>query len=475
MLNFQKTLLKSVKNEFSLNSYFSDEIKHYEEDMNIEEKKPIKESDFLLKLKNSSIILVADFHSYSQYQETFLRLIQYFYKKKNFCLGLETFFEEDQKHIDDFLSSKITEKTFLKKINYIEKWSFPWSNYKKIVLFAKKNKIPIIGINNKGSLEERDSKSSTIIKNSLKNYSSIFCLYGELHLHFNKIPQYLPEDSCIIHQNLFPITSLDRIYHLKKNHFCLLTTPIWTKHYTAHLWFEKEAENTDFIHMFLDEDLKNTQESLFDIFYSISESLYTFLSFNFNKNTLEDYRIYSLLNKKDFIKKIKKESEKKIFTKIAKENLTYAYNHHYYSYDLSLDNINILIGHHFYHCFFYKETTIPFKKYFFEYFYSYIFSKILNPYRRCLLYQDLVNKNYPYTNSAFKVLKEGSNKLKSHLESYYVGKYLGTLFGEYFYLKNYQSKDLFLKELALIRQDLIFPYFYRFLPKNFEEDFYPIF
>lgn len=467
LLGFQKLVYKKVKKDFLFEKYSSDEIEKYKKRINTSKKKSITEEDLFLKIFSKKIIFVGDFHSYSQYQETFYRIltrsVQY---DPNFCLALEMFFAEDQPILDKYLSGKISEKNFLKKINYEEKWSFPWSNYRKIVHFCKLNKIKIYGLNCQGTLIQRDKFAQKILKTINKQQKKIFVLYGEMHLHSKKIP-FGFNNSMIIHQNLFDFKK-SRFFYLGENSYCVLTTPLWIKLCTEMLWLERDSTD-DFSKFFIAKNLKNPEDSLYDPFHSISEIFVKFFDFKV-KHSLENYTIYNEYEKKNFLKKIKDKSVKKIFLTHVDNHLAFSYDFNYYSYDLSFDSLCVLIAEHVLKSCFVFPKKKDFNSYFLENFYSYIFSKVINPFRRTLLYVDLLEKKYIYTHDTIRFLFSFKENFKTEEEKYFVARYLGFLVGEYFFLKFSSSKNSFLNEISKIKKKNYLFILKKYLPKNFKED-----
>lgn len=467
LLGFQKLIYKKVKKDFLFEKYSSSEIERYKKKVNISKKKSITEEDLFLKIFSKKIIFTGDFHSCSQYQETFYRiLIRSIQYDSNFCLALEMFYAEDQIILDNYLSGSISEKSFLKKINYQEKWSFPWSNYKKIIYFCKINKIKIYGLNCRGSLVQRDKLAQKIIKKIKKQENKIFVLYGEMHIHPNKIPFHF-NDCMIIHQNLFDLKK-DRFFYLGENNYCVLTTPLWIKLCTEMLWLERDSTD-DFSSLFIEKNLKNTEDSLYDIFYSISAIFVKFFNFKV-KHSLENYTIYNESERKIFLKKIKDKNFKKIFSTHASNHLSFSNNFNYYSYDLSFDSLCLLISEHVLNSCFFSSKKKDFNSYFLENFYSYVFSKVINPFRRALFYRDLLEKKYIYTHETIKFFFSFKEVFKTEEEKYFVARYLGFLAGEYFFLKFFSSKKNFINEISKIKKKNYLFILKKYLPKNFKED-----
>jgi uncharacterized iron-regulated protein len=61
------------------------------------------------------------------------------------AVGLEMFMAENQDVLDRWVRGDISEENFIRA--YYSNWNFPWPLYADIFLYAKDNKIPLIGLN----------------------------------------------------------------------------------------------------------------------------------------------------------------------------------------------------------------------------------------------------------------------------------------------------------------------------------------
>ena len=66
-------------------------------------------------------------------------------QKVPFAIGLEMFEPGSQKALDDWTQGKTSEADF--KSIYVKNWSLDWNLYRDIFLFARDNKIPMLGLN----------------------------------------------------------------------------------------------------------------------------------------------------------------------------------------------------------------------------------------------------------------------------------------------------------------------------------------
>jgi uncharacterized iron-regulated protein len=102
--------------------------------------------DALVKeARNADIILFGELHNNPISHWLQLELITDLYShSKDLVLGAEMFEADNQLVLDEYLAGKITEKTFKAEAKF---WTNYATDYKPLIEFAKKNKIPFIATN----------------------------------------------------------------------------------------------------------------------------------------------------------------------------------------------------------------------------------------------------------------------------------------------------------------------------------------
>lgn len=238
----------------------------YEKELGRLKSVPAQKKQFIARLKQAQTILVGDFHALKQSSRGLLRLIRKI--KPDFVLCLECLKASDQKHIDDFLSGKLSEKDFLNKVQWKKNWSFPWENYRPLFKWAQQNSVKIYGINGDGkslTLSQRDAYSARVIKSIRAKYKNkqIFIQYGDLHLasaHLPKeIKKVLPkEDLCVVFQSpeivYFNIMEKQKeistdVVRLSADQWALNGLPPWVKWQDYLLYlesgFDKKIKRSD--------------------------------------------------------------------------------------------------------------------------------------------------------------------------------------------------------------------------------------
>ncbi len=227
---------------------------------------PSKPDNLWNEIARSRWILMGDFHAMKQSQKAHLRVLRHIPVRRSQILAVEFFEAAHQKYIDQFMTGALSEKDFLKKVQWTENWGFPWEHYRPLVKYAQKHKIPLVGLNfPKKNLTGRDGAAAKIISQLFDQHpeSLIVVIFGDLHLAQNHLPAAVqklhPKISAPlrIFQNAEGIyfkllaqeleSSVDLVQRGKKN-FCLMSVPPWVK-WQNYLLYLEEAYDRE-----LDED-----------------------------------------------------------------------------------------------------------------------------------------------------------------------------------------------------------------------------
>ena len=103
-------------------------------------------SEAVQQLKQNRIILVGEHHSNTKHHEAQLSVIKALKDTgTKVAVGLEMFRSDSQQALDRWLSGDIGAEKFQQI--YYDNWSYPWSAYHMIFEYARKEKIPLIGLN----------------------------------------------------------------------------------------------------------------------------------------------------------------------------------------------------------------------------------------------------------------------------------------------------------------------------------------
>lgn len=455
-----------------LNDYLNDQIKYSKRKFKITEMDSL--ADRVLK---SDIIYLGDFHTFDQNIRNVLRIVKIIITEKSDCiLALEMVSHKHQMYIDAYLEHHITDLEFLELINYHSSWRFPWTHYRLIFELAKKHKLKVIALNTEGSLHERDVFASKLLKAThLENPDSpLLVLYGELHITKNKIPALLKAecsklDHTIIHQNLDEVywkmskEDIEQgIVSFSKNEYCIISAPPWIKYESMIYWYENLIDDPDFdIHEYIIENgakifVDDTKEN----FLHICSELITHLDLDLTTENLEDFNLYDHTH----LGYIEDSLEEKLQPKLLRfykylistnKSFRFPQKNTFYCSSYSMNRISYLAGIHIFHYYLQesrifsnkilnsKNMTQKFILFCYEAMFGYFFSKIINPHRKCEMYQDLENAPTNLEASQFSILVLDSSE--KDLSSIISGKKISLLYessllvghilGEYLYLK----------------------------------------
>ncbi len=225
--------------------------------------RPCSVSKLVEEIQNADTVLFGDFHTLPESQSGFFDILKKAHESKNqktVAVALEIFSANDQSHIDEYLSGRLPEEYFLKRIDYHNKWGFPWENYRPIVDYCARNKIAIYGINHqtesKDRLNKRDIFAADVINriHQEKPNATVFCLIGEYHLADCHLPAKLNEtrivrvinnaDDFSHHTLTLPLKSFE-VLEMGAHFYCVLNTAPWLKWQSLSVWEELHGASED--------------------------------------------------------------------------------------------------------------------------------------------------------------------------------------------------------------------------------------
>lgn len=258
------------------------ELANYRKDYNKEFNRQWRSStrdELYRRLQLSRLVLMGDFHALSQSQKTHWRVLKNFLTSRPIVLCMECFEAEDQPLIDRYMAGKMSEREFLKAIEWAKKWGFPWDHYRSMIRWAQSKKIPVYGLNRSvkkrtaASLKSRDVFAAQKLHGILKKHPEaiVFTIYGDLHLAKDHLPQeVLKLEGPAFKKKIFRLfQNAEKIYfqilekelessvdvvELSHDAFCLLNVPPWVKWqnylmYLEHTYdpgLEDEEESVDY-------------------------------------------------------------------------------------------------------------------------------------------------------------------------------------------------------------------------------------
>lgn len=107
-------------------------------------------ADTMDKIKNARVIYIGERHtSTADHHLQHLVIEKLFKENKNIAIGMEMFPQDSQAALGNYTSAdaNLDEKEFLKQSRYFSVWQYDYRYYKPILDFARKNTLPVVGLN----------------------------------------------------------------------------------------------------------------------------------------------------------------------------------------------------------------------------------------------------------------------------------------------------------------------------------------
>jgi hypothetical protein len=267
--------------------------------------------DIMTASRAAQFLLFGDFHTLRQSQRSFLRTLRQLHDsdpERPICVALEMFLANDQPLIDAFLDKRISEAEFLKKIDYYNKWGFPWENYRPIIEYCVQNRIPILGINSDfdspNRLIRRDEFAARILNQWAHHHPQhlCLCLIGEYHLANNHLLAGLEArqktirivvnvDEYALRPSNHPFATTEYL-RLDSNFYCILDTAPWIKWQSLAMWEELHG---NLEHTLNADDFDPYTEHHYDFDYQllhIIRSLNDLLQLGMSSSELSHFDLY---------------------------------------------------------------------------------------------------------------------------------------------------------------------------------------
>jgi uncharacterized iron-regulated protein len=102
------------------------------------------------KLADSRVIYVGENHTSLADHLLQLRIIEALHRKNpKIAIGMEMFPSSSQPALDKYtlIGKEVEERAFLKESDYFNVWRFDYRYFRDILIFARKNQLPVIGLN----------------------------------------------------------------------------------------------------------------------------------------------------------------------------------------------------------------------------------------------------------------------------------------------------------------------------------------
>jgi uncharacterized iron-regulated protein len=126
--------------------------------LRIKDRQVIAFLHMIRQLRDTDVILVGESHDSTADHSTQLAVIKSLeVTKVPIAVGLEMFKSSSQRALDRWVEGTIPLKSFVKI--YYENWTEPWPLYRDIFLYARRHRIPMIGLNLPENISDKVFKS----------------------------------------------------------------------------------------------------------------------------------------------------------------------------------------------------------------------------------------------------------------------------------------------------------------------------
>lgn len=106
----------------------------------------LKAPDLFRELDGHDLVFVGELHNKKSHHRVQLEVIKALYLSgKPVAIGVEMFKKDSQEALDKWVSGELNESEFSEV--YHRNWGLPWNQYRDIFLYARENRIPVIGLN----------------------------------------------------------------------------------------------------------------------------------------------------------------------------------------------------------------------------------------------------------------------------------------------------------------------------------------
>lgn len=151
-----------------------------------------RKQELFKQMNKSQIVYIGDFHAQAQSTRAVLRIARKL-GAQNVSLGLECFLVEHQKVINTYLQGHLSEREFLKKIEWKKNWGFPWEYTRPLIKWASQNKVPVIALNSasKRSFTDQDRFTAGLINAAVRANPArkMLVQFGDFHLASQHLPK----------------------------------------------------------------------------------------------------------------------------------------------------------------------------------------------------------------------------------------------------------------------------------------------
>lgn len=111
------------------------------------------------RLADKRVIYVGEVHTRYEDHLLQLRVLRNLLPQNpNLAIGMEMFSREAQPVLDRYVAGELSEREFLQQTKYFSNWGYDYRLYREIINFARRNRLPILALNQKKELVTKESK-----------------------------------------------------------------------------------------------------------------------------------------------------------------------------------------------------------------------------------------------------------------------------------------------------------------------------
>jgi aminopeptidase N len=116
--------------------------------MGIPGKAAVSLSAIVTAVADNAIVYVGERHDRYGDHLAQLEVIRELHERhRELAIGMEMFQSRYQKALDDYIAGTVDEETFLRQAHYFTSWGFNYFLYRGILLYARHERIPVVGLN----------------------------------------------------------------------------------------------------------------------------------------------------------------------------------------------------------------------------------------------------------------------------------------------------------------------------------------
>jgi uncharacterized iron-regulated protein len=99
-------------------------------------------------LADKRVVLIGETHDRLDHHLVQLEIIRGLHEiHPALAIGMEAFQQPFQRHLDDYVSGKLSERELLRKTEYYRRWRFDFRLYQPILRYARENRLPLVALN----------------------------------------------------------------------------------------------------------------------------------------------------------------------------------------------------------------------------------------------------------------------------------------------------------------------------------------